>query len=63
MDPGGADALEDAIAVGTVFNIITRYADALEFAIPSTKEFDRPPACCSSGAMRDRAVVTTCFTS
>jgi alkylhydroperoxidase family enzyme len=36
-----ADALEDAIAVGTVFNIITRYADALEFAIPSAKEFDR----------------------
>jgi AhpD family alkylhydroperoxidase len=36
-----AEALEDAIAVGTVFNIITRYADALEFAIPSTEEFDR----------------------
>jgi AhpD family alkylhydroperoxidase len=36
-----ADALQDAIAVGTVFNIITRYADALHFAIPSAKEFDR----------------------
>jgi hypothetical protein len=36
-----ADALKDAIAVGTVFNIITRYADALDFAMPSAKEFDR----------------------
>jgi hypothetical protein len=31
----------DAIAVGSLFNIITRYADALEFAIPTTDEFDR----------------------
>jgi AhpD family alkylhydroperoxidase len=35
------DALKDAIAVGTLFNIITRYANALNFEIPSTKEFDR----------------------
>lgn len=36
-----AGALKDAIAVGTLFNIITRYADALDFAMPSAKEFDR----------------------
>ena len=36
-----AEALRDAIAVGTLFNIITRYADALDFAMPSPKEFDR----------------------
>ena len=36
-----AEALTDAIAVGTLFNIITRYADALDFAMPSAKEFDR----------------------
>jgi uncharacterized peroxidase-related enzyme len=36
-----AGALQDAIAVGTVFNIITRYALALDFAMPTTKEFDR----------------------
>jgi AhpD family alkylhydroperoxidase len=36
-----AAALQDAIAVGTVFNIITRYADALAFAMPSPAEFDR----------------------
>jgi uncharacterized peroxidase-related enzyme len=34
-------ALRDAIAVGTLFNVITRYADALDFAMPSSKEFDR----------------------
>lgn len=39
-----ADALQDAIAVGTLFNIITRYADALDFAMPSAKEFDRAAA-------------------
>ena len=32
-----AEALKDAIAVGTLFNIITRYADALDFAMPSAK--------------------------
>jgi alkylhydroperoxidase family enzyme len=36
-----ADALMDAIAVASVFNIITRYADALDFAIPTDDEFDR----------------------
>jgi uncharacterized peroxidase-related enzyme len=36
-----ARALQDAIAVCTVFNIITRYALALDFALPSAKEFDR----------------------
>lgn len=36
-----AEALMDAIAVGTLFNIITRYANALDFAVPSGKEFDR----------------------
>lgn len=35
------DALRDAIAVATVFNIIARYADALDFAMPSAEEFDR----------------------
>jgi AhpD family alkylhydroperoxidase len=36
-----AAGLKDAMAVGTLFNIITRYADALDFAMPSPKEFDR----------------------
>jgi AhpD family alkylhydroperoxidase len=36
-----SEGLKDAIAVGTLFNIITRYADALDFAIPSAEEFDR----------------------
>ena len=36
-----AAALKDAMAVGALFNIITRYADALDFAMPSPKEFDR----------------------
>jgi uncharacterized peroxidase-related enzyme len=35
------EALKDAIAVGTVFNIVTRYANALDFAIPTANEFDR----------------------
>jgi uncharacterized peroxidase-related enzyme len=34
-------ALEDAIAVGAIFNIIARYANALGFAIPSEAEFDK----------------------
>lgn len=33
--------LEDATAVGAVFNIITRYANALDFAIPTAAEFDK----------------------
>lgn len=32
--------LADAAAVAAVFNIITRYADALDFAVPSEAEFD-----------------------
>jgi uncharacterized peroxidase-related enzyme len=35
------EALKDAIAVASLFNIITRYADALDFAIPTEDEFDR----------------------
>jgi AhpD family alkylhydroperoxidase len=35
------DALKDAAAVAAVFNIITRYANALDFALPSATEFDR----------------------
>jgi uncharacterized peroxidase-related enzyme len=35
------EALTDAIAVASLFNIITRYADALDFAIPTGDEFDR----------------------
>lgn len=35
------EALRDAAAVATVFNIIARYAEALDFAMPSEKEFDR----------------------
>ena len=34
-------AFEDGIAVGTLFNIVTRYADALGFAMPTTEEFDK----------------------
>jgi uncharacterized peroxidase-related enzyme len=36
-----AAALKDAIAVGAVFGIVTRYADALGFAIPSQEDFDK----------------------
>lgn len=36
-----AEALTDAVAVATLFNIITRYADALDFALPTADEFDR----------------------
>jgi uncharacterized peroxidase-related enzyme len=36
-----AQALEDAIAVGAIFNIITRYANALDFTLPTPSEFDR----------------------
>lgn len=35
------DELEDAAAVGALFNIITRYANALDFEIPSPEEFSR----------------------
>lgn len=33
--------LADAAAVATLFNIITRYADALDFTIPTDAEFDK----------------------
>jgi alkylhydroperoxidase family enzyme len=33
--------LEDAAAVAAVFNIVTRYANALGFAIPTEAEFDK----------------------
>jgi uncharacterized peroxidase-related enzyme len=53
-DPGGVDSedarialaagvgvadLQDAAAVAAVFNVITRYANALDFAIPSEADF------------------------
>ena len=38
------EALTDAAAVAAVFNIITRYANALDFAMPSRSEFDRAAA-------------------
>ena len=34
-------ALTDAIAVAAIFNIVTRYADALDFAMPQPDEFER----------------------
>ena len=36
-----AEALKDAIAVGAIFNIVVRYANALDFALPTANEFDR----------------------
>lgn len=33
--------LSEAAAVAAVFNIITRYADALDFTIPTEREFDK----------------------
>lgn len=33
--------LVDAAAVAALFNVITRYADALDFAIPTRREFDK----------------------
>ena len=35
------EALTDAVAVAALFNIVTRYADALDFAMPTPDEFDR----------------------
>jgi uncharacterized peroxidase-related enzyme len=34
-------ALTDAVAIAALFNIVTRYADALHFAMPTPDEFDR----------------------
>jgi hypothetical protein len=39
-----AQARKDAATVATVFNIVTRYASALDFAMPSASEFDRSAA-------------------
>jgi uncharacterized peroxidase-related enzyme len=36
-----AEALIDAIAVGALFGIVTRYADALDFEMPTPEEFER----------------------
>ena len=36
-----AEALTDAIAVGALFNIVTRYAEALDFALLTADEFER----------------------
>lgn len=35
------EELDDAAAVAAVFNIITRYANALDFEIPTDEEFDK----------------------
>jgi uncharacterized peroxidase-related enzyme len=35
------EALIDAIAVGALFSIVTRYANALDFAMPTSAEFER----------------------
>ncbi|HEV8016694.1 MAG TPA: hypothetical protein VGP48_14240 [Stellaceae bacterium] len=35
-----SEALTDAIAVAAIFNIVTRNADALDFAMPTPGEFD-----------------------
>jgi uncharacterized peroxidase-related enzyme len=42
LDAGvSADGMKDAIAVGALFSIVTRYANALDFALPTANEFDR----------------------
>jgi alkylhydroperoxidase/carboxymuconolactone decarboxylase family protein YurZ len=42
LSPGvSPQALMDAIAVGALFGIVTRYADALDFAMPTPQEFER----------------------
>jgi uncharacterized peroxidase-related enzyme len=38
------DELRDVAAVGAVFNIVTRYANALDFEIPSPADFDAAAA-------------------
>ena len=37
----GREALSDAMAIATLFNIISRYANALDFAIPTPAEYDK----------------------
>ena len=39
-----ADGLKDAIAVGAIFNVVTRNADALGFLLPTADEFKRAAA-------------------
>jgi uncharacterized peroxidase-related enzyme len=42
LDAGvSAEALRDAIAVGALFSVVTRYADTLDFALSTANEFDR----------------------
>jgi uncharacterized peroxidase-related enzyme len=42
LDAGiSVDELRDAAAVASIFNIIARYANALDFDIPTTEEFDK----------------------
>ena len=42
LDAGvSPEALQDAAAVAATFNIITRYANALGFVLPTADEFDR----------------------
>jgi uncharacterized peroxidase-related enzyme len=36
-----SEALTDAIAVAALFNMITRYANALDFALPTAREFEK----------------------
>src|SRR5258708_4007037 len=35
------EPLRDAIAIGSLFNIVTRYANELDFALPTENQFDR----------------------
>ncbi len=42
FDAGASHAqLTEAAAVAAIFNIITRYADTLDFTIPTEREFDK----------------------
>lgn len=42
LDAGvSREALTDAMAVAAIFNIIARYANALDFAIPTPSEYDK----------------------
>jgi uncharacterized peroxidase-related enzyme len=42
LDAGvSVEELRDAAAVAAIFNVITRYANALDFDIPSPEEFDK----------------------
>ena len=42
LDAGvSVEALRDAIAVGALLGVVTRYSDALDFTLPTENEFDR----------------------